>query len=68
MTKEERIELLKAMHISIINIDDEMAYFHWITLGIPDEPEEYVFECIAEDDKKFFSVIKVFCNTVRDFS
>lgn len=68
MTKEERIELLKALHISIINLGDEIPYLHWVTLCVPDEPQEDDYEFIAEDDESFYECIKIFCNLVRDFS
>lgn len=68
MTKKEKIELLKAMHISIINLGDEIAYEHWVTLAVPDEPSEDDFDYIASDEKEFLDCIRIFCNTVRDFS
>lgn len=63
MTKtiKTRIKLLKDMHKYIINeIGDEEAYFTWITVGVPDEPQEEDFEYIAENDSEWNDVVDTF--------
>lgn len=67
MTKQERIELLKAMHIVMMNANDERCYYHWITVGVPDEPSDGDFEYIATNKEEFKEVINIFCNLVHDF-
>ena len=50
---QQRIDLLKAMHEIMINMNNEDAYFSWVTLGVPDEPQEDDFESIASDPEGF---------------
>lgn len=41
MTKSETLQLrikeLKAMHETMLHLNNEGAYFDWIVLGVPDE-------------------------------
>lgn len=67
MTKQEKIDLLKAMHIVMLNANDETCYYHWILTGVPDAPSEEDFEYIAKDKEAFKYVVNLFCNLVHDF-
>lgn len=52
MTHEEKVKNLKLMHETMMNMNDEDAYYDWIVLGVPDEPMEEDFEEIANNDYK----------------
>lgn len=67
MTKQEKIELLKAMHSVMLGVDDESCYDTWIITGVPDCPSEEDFEFIAKDKEEFEYVVNLFCNLVHDF-
>lgn len=67
MTKQEKIELLKAMHSVMLGTDDENCYDTWIITGVPDCPSEEDFEFIAKDKEEFKYVVNLFCNLVHDF-
>ena len=57
---EMRKNLLKQMHAYVIEIGDEELYMDWITLGVPDEPSEFDFDSIAEDDESWVYICKLF--------
>lgn len=67
MTKQEKIELLIAMHIVMFNAKDKICYEQWVGTGVPDEPFEEDFERIAKNKKEFEYVVNLFCNLVHDF-
>lgn len=50
-------QLLRDMHNMMLHMNDEDAYMHWITLGVPDEPSDDDFESIAEDEEEFNEVV-----------
>ena len=62
---ESRIELLKAMHTVMMSMNNENAYYHWVTVAIPDEPQEDDFRDIAEDDQSYGEVIDSFEHTIK---
>lgn len=55
-----RIKLLKDMHNYIIAEGDEFIYDIWIRDGVPDEPNDEIFEFIASDDDEWYEVCKLF--------
>lgn len=67
MTKPERIELLKAMHIVMLTCADNDCYDDWTITGVPDEPTEKDFDNIAKDKEEFRNVVERFCWLVNDF-
>jgi hypothetical protein len=69
MNKEEnRIEILKAMHTIMTYMNNENAYWSWVTLGVPDEPQEDDFESIAEDEDSFNEVAEHFTEVFKEYS
>ena len=71
MTKSETLQLrikeLKAMHETMLHLNNEGAYFHWIVLGVPDEPNEDDFESIAESDEEFKDCTKWFLKVLANY-
>lgn len=57
---EKRINLLKAMHENIIAKGDDFIYDIWIRDGVPDEPDDEIFEFIASNDDEWCEVCKLF--------
>ena len=57
---ERKIELLKNMHNYIIEMGDEFIYDIWIRDGVPDEPDDEIFEFIAGDDDEWREVCILF--------
>lgn len=47
--EKDRLNAIIAMHIMVINMNDEGAYMTWIYL-VPDEPSEWDFIDFAMDD------------------
>lgn len=62
---ERRIEVLKAMHTIVTNMNDEYAYELWITEGMPDEPDEYDFQEVARE--YFEETTAVFTNVIKRY-
>ena len=71
MTKSETLQLrikeLKAMHETMLHLKNEGAYFDWIFLGVPDEPNEDDFESIAESDEEFKDCTKWFLKVLANY-
>ena len=71
MTKSETLQLrikeLKAMHETMLHLNNECAYFDWIFLGVPDEPNEDDFESIAESDEEFKDCTKWFLKVLANY-
>lgn len=63
---ERRISLLKDMHNYIINMGDEDIYEIWIEEGVPDEPDEEIFEFIASNDNDWREVCELFGKLVEE--
>lgn len=63
---QERVEILKAMHTLMQHASNENIYWHWVTLGPPDEPDDDDFEYIAEDNENYNEVIDLFVRLVSD--
>lgn len=62
---ERRIEVLKAMHTIVTNMNDEYAYELWITEGMPDCPDEYDFQDVARE--YFEETTAVFTNVIKRY-
>lgn len=52
ITRDARVNQLKAMHTLMLNANDESIYMSWIYL-MPDCPTEDDFESIAIDDEQY---------------
>ena len=63
-TKKARIAQLKAMHELMMSANDEDIYMTWIITGVPDEPDESVFELIAEDDVSYNECFDLFVKLI----
>ena len=63
---ERKIELLKDMHNYIIEMGDEDIYYIWIRDGVPDEPDDEIFEFIASDDNEWREVCELFGKLVEE--
>ena len=60
-----RIEVLKAMHLIMIHMNNEEAYWYWVELAVPDEPSEDDYEFIAKDDGAFEDCVEHFRRVVK---
>ena len=63
---ERKIELLKNMHNYIIDMGDEDIYDVWIEEGVPDEPDDEIFEFIASNDDDWREVCELFGKLVEE--
>ncbi len=63
---ERRIELLKGMHNYIIDMGDDFVYDIWIRDGVPDEPDDEIFEFIASNDGEWREVCELFGELVEE--
>ncbi len=61
-----RIKLLKDMHNYIIDMGDDFIYDIWIRDGVPDEPDDEIFEIIASDDDDWREVCELFGKLVKE--
>ena len=61
-----RIGFLKDMHNYIIDMGDDDIYEIWIEEGIPDEPDEEIFEFIANNDDDWREVCELFGKLVKE--
>ena len=53
--------LLKQMHLTVTNeFNDEENIMTWLTLGVPDCPNEDDFEFIAGDDENYNETVALF--------
>ena len=63
MTKQEmrklRINLVKEMHLYVIDTGDEELYDCWFAEGVPDDPSEEDFEFFA-DEHSFKELCELF--------
>ena len=57
--KQDRLNLLEAMHTIVCAFNHEGAYMSWINL-IPDEPSDEDFESIAESDEDMDEAVSLF--------
>lgn len=55
-----RIGFLRDMHNYIINMGDDDIYEAWIEEGVPDEPDDEIFEFIASSDDDWREVCELF--------
>lgn len=62
---ERRINLLKDMHNYILNMGDDFVYDIWIRDGVPDEPDDEIFEFIASNDDDWREVCGLFGKLVE---
>ena len=63
---ERRVELLKGMHNYIIDIGDDFVYDIWIRDGVPDEPDDEIFEFIASNDDEWREICELFGKLVEE--
>ena len=63
---ERKIEFLKDMHNYILDMGDEDIYDVWIEEGVPDEPNEEIFEFIASNDDDWREVCELFGKLVEE--
>ena len=63
---KRRVELLKDMHNYIIDMGDDFIYDIWIRDGVPDEPDDEIFEFIASDDDEWREVCALFGKLVEE--
>lgn len=63
---ERKIELLKDMHNYILDMGDDLVYDIWIRDGVPDEPDDEIFEFIASDDNEWCEVCALFGKLVEE--
>ncbi len=63
---ERKIELLKDMHNYILDMGDDLVYDIWIRDGVPDEPDEEIFEFIASNDNDWREVCELFGKLVKE--
>lgn len=61
-----RIGFLKDMHNYIIDMGDDDIYDVWIEEGVPDEPDEEIFEFIASNDDEWREVCELFGKLVKE--
>lgn len=59
-TREERIEMAKAMDRDIIDIGDELIWSDWISLGIPDCAIEEDYEWFADDEWEWADLCRLY--------
>lgn len=67
-TLEQRIKDLKAMHNTMMNINDEEYYCTWIVLGVPDGAREEDFKEFAEDDEIYYGIESEFAKLMKMLS
>ena len=63
---ETRIKILKQMNEYVLRcVNDEDIIMYWLTLGIPDCPDDADYESIAEDFDNFAYVCGIFYKTIN---
>lgn len=64
VTREEmrkiRLQLVHEMHDYIMNTGDEEIYEVWMTVCIPDCPDEDDFKYFADDPEEFKEMCRIF--------
>jgi hypothetical protein len=63
---ERKIELLKDMHNYILDMGDDLVYDIWIRDGVPDEPDDEIFEFIASNDDDWREVCELFGKLIEE--
>ena len=63
--KESRIRQLKAMHLLMVEVNNEDIYADWILL-VPDEPNEDDFDFMAESDGLYEECCDLFVSLMAD--
>jgi len=63
---ERKIELLKDMHNYILDMGDDFVYDIWIKDGVPDEPDDEIFEFIASNDDDWREVCELFGKLIEE--
>lgn len=61
-----RIGFLKDMHNYILDMGDDFIYDIWIRDGVPDEPDDEIFEFIASDDDEWREICELFGKLVEE--
>lgn len=65
---EDRISVLKSMHNIMIHMNNEDAYWRWVTLGVPDEPSEDDYIFIASNDESFKECVEHFTDVFKEYA
>lgn len=58
--KKEREEVVRSMHTLIFELNNEDAYLEWISVAVPDCPNDEDYEFIAEDEDCFVTTVNAF--------
>lgn len=67
MTTVERLLAIQKMHQDIIDLGDEELYMVWIMM-VPDEPSEWDFVDIAEDEEFFEECVTLYKRLMKEGS
>lgn len=71
MTRNEmnvlKANMLGGMHEYMRNLNDENAYYVWITYGVPDEPSEEDLIGIAEDINSWKECVDLFAELTKEY-
>lgn len=67
MNLDNRIQLLKAMNLLILALNNEDGQELWLTCGVPDGATEDDYEFIAENDDLFHGCERAFYVSVKSF-
>ena len=62
----ERYEIMKAMHILVMAMNNEDAYLEWI-LTVPDEASDDDLMDIATDDELFAEACAAFKSAMQEY-
>ena len=62
-----RITVLKNCHEIMRHLNNEEAYFEWITDGVPDCPREEDFESICENDSFYLDCLELFSKIFKTY-
>lgn len=65
-TLMEKFEILKAMNLIILSMNDEGAYMSWIYL-IPDQADDEDLLMCAEDEEIFSDACTKFRSLIREY-
>lgn len=63
---ETRVKQLKLMHQLMCTTNDEGLYITWVSVGVPDCPQDDDFELIAEDNDAYNNICELFTRLVAE--
>lgn len=64
---KRRLIILKNCHKTMMNFNNEDAYFEWIVCGVPDCPTEDDFIDICSDDKAYKECLILFNKIFKSY-